>query len=107
MYQHKPRVTLPDEKYDVYTLLRERDQLVDNYSEIFSDAINETLLKLNMTLLNSLQHNVVQVNCHAFLYWDEILLKSLNHFDESQILILIYSIENRKSSETYLKWFTD
>lgn len=72
LYQHKPRVSLPDEKYDIYTLMREREPLIDNYSEIYSDAVNEMLLKLNTVLLNSLQHNVMQVNCHAFLYWVEI-----------------------------------
>lgn len=72
LYQTKPTMALPCTKYDIYSLMREREPLIDNNSERYSDAVDETLLKLNTTLLNSLQYNVMQVDCHAYLYWVEI-----------------------------------
>lgn len=70
VYQHKP--LLKHTGHCIYTLMREREPLVDNMRENYSDAVADTLHRLNTTILNSLQNNVMHVDCNAFMYWVEI-----------------------------------
>lgn len=74
IYQNKPRMrTAPAQiEYAIYELMREREPLIDNQRDSYSESIAETLHKFNITLLNSLQNNVMQVNCYAFMYWVEV-----------------------------------
>lgn len=70
LYLHKPHVKHTN--HSIYTLMHEREPLVDNMRGSYSDAVAETLHRLNTTILNSLQNNVMHVDCHAFMYWVEI-----------------------------------
>lgn len=70
VYQHKP--PLKHSGHCVYSLMHEREPLVDNMRANYSEAVTDTLHRLNMTILNSLQNNVMHVDCNAFMYWVEI-----------------------------------
>lgn len=70
VYQHKP--PLKHTGHCIYTLMHEREPLVDNMRENYSDAVADTLHRLNTTILNSLQNNVMHVDCNAFMYWVEV-----------------------------------
>lgn len=70
LFQHKP--SLKHSSHDIYALMREREPLVDNLRETYSDPVTETLHRFNTTILNSLQNNVMHVDMHMYMYWVEI-----------------------------------
>lgn len=55
-----------------FELMREREPLVEEHRREYSETTRETLHWLNTTLLNTLQSNVMQVDCNAFMYWVEV-----------------------------------
>lgn len=72
LFQKRPTLKSDPIEYSIYGLMRERESLVDDHRECYSDAVQDILHKFNTTLLNSLQFNVMQVDCNAFMYWVEI-----------------------------------
>lgn len=72
VFQKRPDFQLDPNTVGVYQLMKEKEKLaninIDGYSEVAGDLMK----KLNITLLNTLQQNVMQVDCHAFMYWVEI-----------------------------------
>lgn len=72
LFQRRPVLKCDLIEYDIYALMRERESLIDDHRENYSDIIQEVLHRMNTTLLNSLQYNVMQVDCNAFMYWVEV-----------------------------------
>lgn len=72
LFQRRPILKCDPIEFDVYALMREREPLIDDHRECYSDVVRDTLHRMNTTLLNSLQYNVMQVDCNAFMYWVEI-----------------------------------
>lgn len=72
LFQRRPVLKSDPIEYDIYKLMREREPLIDDHRESYSDTIQETLHEMNTTLLNALQYNVMQVDCNAFMFWVEI-----------------------------------
>lgn len=70
LYKTKPELDV-DKKFLIYSLMSEKDKLMDNHSHVYSEPVNETLHKINTALLNSLQNNVMMVNIDTFLNWVE------------------------------------
>lgn len=70
LFQHRP--SLKHSSHDIYALMRERDPLVDTLSDNYSEPVADMLHRFNMTILNSLQNNVMHVDCNTFMYWVEI-----------------------------------
>ncbi|KAG4072637.1 hypothetical protein HA402_004726 [Bradysia odoriphaga] len=70
LYKTKPELDV-DKKFLIYSLMSEKDKLLDNHSNVYSEPVNETLHKINTALLNSLQTNVMMVNIDTFLNWVE------------------------------------
>ena len=73
MFQKRPALAV-DEPLQLFQLAQELDPLVDTHDteDNYSAVVVDNLHRLNTTLLNSLQHNVMQVDCHAFMYWCEV-----------------------------------
>lgn len=72
LFQRRPTLKSDLIEYDIYALMREREPLIDDHRESYSDVVRDTLHRMNTTLLNSLQYNVMQVDCNAFMYWVEV-----------------------------------
>lgn len=72
LFQRRPTLKTDLIEYDIYALMREREPLIDDHRNSYSDAVKDTLHRMNTTLLNSLQYNVMQVDCNAFMYWVEV-----------------------------------
>lgn len=72
VFQKRPEFHLDPNTFGVYQLMKEKEKLNDTSIEGYSEAAGDLLKKLNITLLNTLQQNVMQVDCHAFMYWVEI-----------------------------------
>lgn len=72
LFQRRPTLKGDLIEYDIYALMREREPLIDDHRESYSDVVRDTLHRMNTTLLNSLQYNVMQVDCNAFMYWVEV-----------------------------------
>lgn len=72
LFQRRPILKSDPTQYDIYTLMREREPLIDDHRIDYTATVREILHKINITLLNALQYNVMQVDCMAFLYWVEI-----------------------------------
>lgn len=72
LFQRRPLLKCDRIEFDVYAVMREREPLVDDHRECYSDVVRDVLHRMNTTLLNSLQYNVMQVDCNAFMYWVEI-----------------------------------
>lgn len=72
LFQKRPILKSEPIEYDIYALMREREPLIDDHLEHYTDAVQDTLHRMNTTLLNSLQYNVMQVDCNTFMYWVEI-----------------------------------
>lgn len=82
LYKTKPEIDV-DKRFLIYSLMSEKDVLVDNHSHVYSEPVSEILHKINTALLNSLQTNVMMINLDTFLNWveedidDENTLQSL------------------------------
>ncbi|XP_031641224.1 uncharacterized protein LOC116352632 [Contarinia nasturtii] len=72
LFRKRPMLKSEPIECDIYALMREREPLIDDHRESYTDAVQETLHRMNTMLLNSLQYNVMQVDCNAFMYWVEI-----------------------------------
>lgn len=72
LFQRRPVLKCDPIEYDIYALMRERESLIDDHRENYSDIIQDVLHRMNTTLLNTLQYNVMQVDCNAFMYWVEV-----------------------------------
>lgn len=70
-FLQKPSVDV-DKKYLLFSLMDARDPIVKTELSSYSDAVTETLHKINMALLNSLQMNVMLINLDTFLDWVEV-----------------------------------
>ncbi|KAJ6648606.1 hypothetical protein Bhyg_03836 [Pseudolycoriella hygida] len=70
LYKTKPELDV-DKKLLIYSLMSEKDKIVDNHNQVYSEPVNDTLHKINTALLNSLQTNVMMVNIDTFLNWVE------------------------------------
>lgn len=72
LYMNRPVLKSDPIDMNIYALMREREPLIDDHRNGYSDVVSDTLHRMNTTLLNSLQFNVMQVDCNAFMYWVEI-----------------------------------
>lgn len=72
VFQHRPILKSDPIECDVYNLMREREPPIDDHRHDYSGAVRDTLHRMNTTLLNSLQYNVMQVDCNTFMYWVEV-----------------------------------
>lgn len=72
LFQKRPSLKSDPIEYNIFALMSEREPLIDDHRESYSDIVRDTLHQMNTTLLNSLQYNVMQVDCNAFMYWVEV-----------------------------------
>lgn len=72
LIQQRPAFALPSPELNVYQVMSEHQPLGDLNVDGYSEVVDQMLKKLHITHLNQLQHNVMQVDCHAFMYWVEI-----------------------------------
>lgn len=73
LFQKRPDLQLANSDFAVYDkLMQEGESVADNKIEGFSEAVENTLKIININLLNTLQRNVMEVDCHTFLYWVEV-----------------------------------
>lgn len=70
MYGEKPAFET-DPSLHIYTLMDDKEKMCDNHSTNYSTPVDETLHKINVTLLDSLQYNVMQVDLRTFIDWVE------------------------------------
>lgn len=59
-------------EYNMFALMSEREPLINNHRDSYSDIVQNELHKINMTLLNTLQFSVLQVDIDTFMYWVEV-----------------------------------
>lgn len=71
LYENKHEFKVKKE-YQKYSLMSEKDKLFNNTSSMYSEITNETLIKINNSLLSCLQNNVMGVSITTFMYWVEI-----------------------------------
>lgn len=71
LYEHKNDFKV-EKEFQKYSLMSEKDKLFDNHSSMYSEITNETLNKINNSLLSCLQNNVMGVSITTFMYWVEI-----------------------------------
>lgn len=71
LYEHKPEFIV-EKDYQKYSLMNEKDKLFNNHSSIYSEITKASLIKINNSLLNCLQTNVMGVSIKTFMYWVEI-----------------------------------
>lgn len=72
LFKTRPSLKSDPIEYGIFALMTEREPLTDDHRENYSDIVRDTLHQMNTTLLNSLQYNVMQVDCNAFMYWVEV-----------------------------------
>lgn len=72
LFQKRPSLKSDPIEYNILALMSEREPLIDDHRENYSEIVRDTLHQMNTTLLNSLQYNVMQVDCNAFMYWVEV-----------------------------------
>lgn len=70
LFKTKPELDV-DKKFLIYSLMSEKDRVIDNHRHTYSEPVIETLHNINTALLNSLQSNVMMVNIDTFLNWVE------------------------------------
>lgn len=65
-----------DEKYKIYKLMKDKEILDENNMNrnCYDEMIKESLLNLNIILLNSLENNLMLVDMEMFCFWVEIEL---------------------------------
>lgn len=61
VFRNRPAFLLESPAYEVYQVMREQEKLADVQNNGYSEAVDGTLKKINMILLNSLQYNVMEV----------------------------------------------
>lgn len=70
----------PSQEWFNLMIERENGGLSTDTNIEYSEPVHEMLHRLNVTMLNSLQNNTMQVDCNAFMYWVEV------DFDEDTTL---------------------
>ncbi|CAO1388594.1 unnamed protein product [Diamesa tonsa] len=73
LYHHKPPIV--NDHLQIYKLMLEQEPEVDNYSSTYSDPVDDTLMKINVALLNTLQNSVLNITLDHFVYWVEVDLE--------------------------------
>lgn len=82
MFQKKPAFRIQDE-FLIYKLMSEKEPEVDNFcANSYSPIVHESLSKLNIALLNTLQNSVMNVTLDDFMYWVEIDIEDPSTDDE-------------------------
>ena len=72
LYQTKPKFTISDE-LQIYRLMVEKEPELDNHStSSYSSTVNDSLVKVNIALLNTLQNSVMNITLDDFMCWVEI-----------------------------------
>lgn len=71
MFQRKPQFELQEE-LNIYKLMIAKEPEFDNNSMNYSVVVQESLSKINIALLNTLQNSVVNITLDDFMFWIEI-----------------------------------
>lgn len=72
MFQQKPKYEV-DEELRIFKLMNEKEPETNNYSSnSYSPIVHDTLTKINIALLNTLQNSVMNVKLDDFMFWVEI-----------------------------------
>lgn len=100
LYENKPEFIV-ENVYKKYSLMSEKDKLFNNQSSIYSEITKETLLKINNSLLNCLQNNVMGVSITTFMYWVEIDLDEETTLQKSVGESAFKVFEHLKFNENY------
>lgn len=72
IHQQQPEYALPSAELNAYQIFAERESLTDLNVNEYSDAVAFMLKKMNIVHLNNLQHNLMNIDMNAFLYWVEV-----------------------------------
>lgn len=72
LFQNRPTLKSDPIEMGIFALMRECEPLIDDHRNTYTDVVQDTLHRMNTTLLNSLQFNVMQVDCLTFMYWVEV-----------------------------------
>lgn len=72
IFQKRPTLKNDPIEMGIYALMRDYEPLIDDHRNTYTDVVQDTLHRINTTLLNSLQFNVMQVDCLTFMYWVEV-----------------------------------
>ncbi|CAO1394587.1 unnamed protein product [Diamesa serratosioi] len=71
LYQHKPPIE-DNNDLQIYKLMLDQEPEIDNYSSTYSNPVDDTLMKINIALLNTLQNSVLNITLDHFVYWVEV-----------------------------------
>lgn len=72
LFLNRPILRCEPIEYNIFAVMQEREPLINDHRGCYSDAVQDTLHRMNTTLLNSLQYNIMQVDCNSFMYWVEV-----------------------------------
>lgn len=98
MFMSKPQFEIKDEQ-KIYKLMIEKEPERNNFStKSYSPSVEESLTKINMALLNTLQNSVVNVKFRDFLYWVEVDLEDDSTEDEDLKMLNLQKSVGAKSS---------
>lgn len=100
LYENKPEFNV-ENQYKKYSLMSEKDKLFNNHSSIYSEITKESLIKINNSLLNCLQNNVMGVSITTFMYWVEIDLDEETTLQKSVGELAFKVFECLKFNENY------
>lgn len=70
LYHNKPPIEKGEQQ--IYKLMLEQEPEVDNHSSTYSLPVDDTLMKINVALLNTLQNSVLNITLNHFVYWVEV-----------------------------------
>lgn len=80
MFLNKPSFEVQDE-LKIFKIMYEPE--VNNFStKSYSPSVKETLLKINIALLNTLQNSVLNITIDDWVYWVEIDIDDPSTYDE-------------------------
>lgn len=72
MFKSKPQFAIREE-HRIFKLMTEKEPETNNFSvKNHSPIVEESLTKINMALLNTLQNSVLNITIDDFMYWVEI-----------------------------------
>ena len=82
MFKNKPEFQIKED-FQIYKLMKEKEPEIDNFSsKTYSKAVHESLSKINIALLNTLQNIVVNITLDDFMFWVEIDIDDPSTDDE-------------------------
>lgn len=58
--------------HKAFELMREREPIIEENRLHYTDTTQGILNRLNITLFNILQNNVMRIDCNTFMYWVEV-----------------------------------